>query len=208
MLTTLPGNVFRQSCHGPHGPSKVMKNASVQQPLSKKPSPFPLSFRAYPDFLLHRSHRCRLCGSPQREPHHMQSTEAATLDRKFGEAYLSRRAVEESALQMFFDRRSHGLRPTEGNENASVRHPLSVEPLPFPCHPACPGVPWDRSEAERRDLRFRGPFWKCVSTSCHGPHGPPRMMKTPSARGRSLMEALPSPLSSRPKRSAAERSLC
>jgi hypothetical protein len=26
-----------------------------------------------------------------------------------------------------------------------------MEPLPFPCHP-------DRSEAERRDLRFRGPF--------------------------------------------------
>jgi hypothetical protein len=33
-----------------------------------------------------------------------------------------------------------------------------MEPLPFPCHPACPGVPWDRSEAERRDLRFPGPF--------------------------------------------------
>jgi hypothetical protein len=33
-----------------------------------------------------------------------------------------------------------------------------MEPLPFPCHPACPGAPWDRSEAERRDLRFRGPF--------------------------------------------------
>jgi hypothetical protein len=44
-----------------------------------------------------------------------------------------------------------GLRPTQDNENASVRHPLSMEPLPFPCHP-------DRSEAERRDLRFRGPF--------------------------------------------------
>ena len=22
------------------------------------------------------------------------------------------------------------------------------------CHPACPGVPWDRSEAKWRDLRF------------------------------------------------------
>jgi hypothetical protein len=28
-----------------------------------------LSSRAYPDFLLHSSHRCHLCGSPQREPH-------------------------------------------------------------------------------------------------------------------------------------------
>src|SRR5579863_1222151 len=36
-------------------------------------------------------------------------------------------------------------------KSTSVRHPLSVEPVPLPCHP-------DRSEAERRDLRFRGPF--------------------------------------------------
>ena len=28
-----------------------------------------LSSRAYPDFLLHSSHQCHLCGSPQREPH-------------------------------------------------------------------------------------------------------------------------------------------
>jgi hypothetical protein len=44
-----------------------------------------------------------------------------------------------------------GLRPTQGNEKHSVRHLLSMEPLPFPCHP-------DRSAAERRDLRFRKPF--------------------------------------------------
>jgi hypothetical protein len=36
-------------------------------------------------------------------------------------------------------------------KNASFRQPLSMESLLFPCHP-------DRSEAERRDLRFRGPF--------------------------------------------------
>jgi hypothetical protein len=36
-------------------------------------------------------------------------------------------------------------------KNASFRLPLSMESLLFPCHP-------DRSEAERRDLRFRGPF--------------------------------------------------
>jgi hypothetical protein len=41
--------------------------------------------------------------------------------------------------------------PPKVIKNASVRHPLSMEPSPFPCHP-------DRSEAERRDLRFRGPF--------------------------------------------------
>jgi hypothetical protein len=35
-------------------------------------------------------------------------------------------------------------------KDASVRQPLFIEPSPSPCHP-------DRSEAERRDLRFRGP---------------------------------------------------
>src|SRR5258707_8010003 len=40
--------------------------------------------------------------------------------------------------------------PPKVMKNASVRQPLSMEPLPFPCHP-------DRSEAERRDLRFYGP---------------------------------------------------
>jgi hypothetical protein len=32
-------------------------------------SALPVSLGAYPDFLLHSSHRCYLCGSPQREPH-------------------------------------------------------------------------------------------------------------------------------------------
>jgi hypothetical protein len=52
-------------------------------------------------------------------------------------------------------------------KNASVRHPLSIEPSPFPCHP-------DRSEAERRDLRFRGPFVEMF----FGPSGP-----VPACRG-------------------------
>jgi hypothetical protein len=43
-----------------------------------------------------------------------------------------------------------GLRPTEGDEKRLVPATLSMESLLFPCHP-------DRSEAERRDLRFRGP---------------------------------------------------
>jgi hypothetical protein len=48
--------------------------------------------------------------------------------------------------------------PPKATENVSVRKSLSIQPSPFPCHPACPGLPWDRSEAEWRDLRFRGPF--------------------------------------------------
>jgi hypothetical protein len=43
-----------------------------------------LSSRAYPDFLLRSSHRCHLCGSPQREPHTV--VRSRNLDRKSGEA--------------------------------------------------------------------------------------------------------------------------
>jgi hypothetical protein len=46
------------------GPPKVMKKASVRQLLSIEPLPFPLSSRAYPDFLLHSSNQGHLCGSP------------------------------------------------------------------------------------------------------------------------------------------------
>jgi hypothetical protein len=56
-----------------------------------------------------------------------------------------------------FRQRSLGLRPTQGDEKTSVRHPLFMEQLLLPCHP-------DRSEAERRDLRFRRPFVQMFST--------------------------------------------
>jgi hypothetical protein len=42
-----------------------------------------------------------------------------------------------------------GLRPTQGDENATVRQPHSIEPLPFPL---------SSRGAKPRDLRFRGPF--------------------------------------------------
>ena len=42
---------------------------------------FVCSLGAHPEFLLHRSHRCPLWFSL--EENHMQSTEAATLDRRF-----------------------------------------------------------------------------------------------------------------------------
>jgi hypothetical protein len=51
-----------------------------------------------------------------------------------------------------------GLRPTQGDEKRLGPATTPYRTLPSPCHPACPGVPWDRDEAERRDLRFRGPF--------------------------------------------------
>jgi hypothetical protein len=39
------------------GPPKATENVSVRQSLSIEPPPSPLSSRAYPDFLPHRSHR-------------------------------------------------------------------------------------------------------------------------------------------------------
>jgi hypothetical protein len=52
-----------------------------------------------------------------------------------------------------------GLRPTQGGEKTprSSSHSLWNR-CPFLCHPACPGMPWDRSVAERRDLQFSFPF--------------------------------------------------
>jgi hypothetical protein len=42
----------------------------------------------------------------------------------------------------------------EGSAVHSIGHQSQRETLLPLCHP-------DRSEAERRDLRFRGPYWKC-----------------------------------------------
>jgi hypothetical protein len=61
-----------------------MKKPSVLQPLSIEPLPIPLSSRANPDFLL-----TALTAATYVvlfKENHMQSIEAATLDRKSGEA--------------------------------------------------------------------------------------------------------------------------
>jgi hypothetical protein len=61
-----------------------------------------------------------------------------------------------------------GLRRTQGNEKRLRSATTLYEPLPFPCHP-------DRSEAERRDLRFRGPFLEMFfDRRSHGPASHPR----------------------------------
>ena len=60
-----------------------------------------------------------------------------------------------------------GRGPPKEMKNASVRHPLSMEPLPFPCHP-------DRSEAEEGPAvprTFRGNVFRPRS---HGPAAHPR----------------------------------
>jgi hypothetical protein len=75
-----------------------------------------------------------------------------------------------------------------------IRSPVSPQLLsvaPMKCHPARPGLPWDRSVAKWRDLLFR--------FTCH--HPPAFSSTNPS-----LLEAPPSPLSSRPERSVVEGS--
>jgi hypothetical protein len=80
---------------------------------------------------------------------------------------LSRRAVgpERSGAErdLLF---SHSTSNPDGSVTLPFVIPSVAEDLPFPssvtnaavlrmnCHPACPGVPWDRSEAEWRDLLF------------------------------------------------------
>jgi hypothetical protein len=84
-----------------------------------------LSSRAYPDFLLHCSHR-RPPDVVLFKENHTQPTEAATLDRKSGEAEGS--AVRHSCAPL--------LRPT-----ASANHHRTLMETPTPpCHSGFPGV--------------------------------------------------------------------
>jgi len=134
-----------------------MKNASVQQPHSMKPLPFPLSSRAYPDFLLHSSHRRHLCVVLPKE-NHMQLAEAATLDRKSGGAEGS--AVPRTLRGNVFRQSCHcAFGPPKVMKNAFCPRPLSMEAPPSPCH-------LDRSAAQWRDLRFSalGPGNSPIST--------------------------------------------
>src|SRR5277367_3980076 len=71
---------------------------------------------------------------------------------------------------------------------------LSPHQAPKRCPPRCH---LDRSAAERRDLCVDASPWKCFSTERSSFPFP-----APSP------ETLPSPLSSRPQRSGAERPLC
>ena len=40
---------------------------------------------------------------------------------------------------------------------ASAGPKLPILEMKMKCHPACPGLPWDRSVAKWRDLQFNGP---------------------------------------------------
>jgi hypothetical protein len=51
------------------------------------------------------------------------------------------------------------------------------------CHPACPGLPWDRSEAKWRDLQFRGPLLEMSSTDRSGEIPGYRRDSTPDSPG-------------------------
>src|SRR5258707_307582 len=88
--------------------------------------------------------------------------------------------------------------PPKVMKNASVRQPLSMEPLPFPCHP-------DRSEAERRDLRFYGPVLEMFfdGVNCIVLLSTPRDVQRVGP-ATTLYGTVALSLSSRPERSGAE----
>ena len=59
--------------------------------------------------------------------------------------------VDAPSWICFSTEESWAFGPPKVMKNAAVQQPLSFQPVPFPCHP-------DWSEAEGRDLRFRGPL--------------------------------------------------
>jgi hypothetical protein len=122
----------------------VVEGPAVHPPqyrIRMEASPSPLSSRAYPDFLLHRSHGDHLCGS------HMLSTEAATLDRKSGGAEGS--AVPRTRLgNVFLSEESPASAPPKMMKPRAVQQLLSMEAPPSPLS----------SRAKPRDLRFNGTF--------------------------------------------------
>jgi hypothetical protein len=66
LLTTSPGNVFRESNRWAFSPPKVMKNALCPATTlhGSATLPFVISTEAYPDFLPHNTHDCHACGFP------------------------------------------------------------------------------------------------------------------------------------------------
>jgi hypothetical protein len=119
-------------------PPKVMKSASVQQPLFLERLPFPLSSRAHPDLLLHSSHRRPLmwfslkrttCSWPK--PQLSTGNPGEPRDLQFCGPFV----------EMFFDRGIMGLRPTQGDEkrllseatlHRSAALPFVISPEAYP----------------------------------------------------------------------------
>ena len=132
-----------------------MKNASVQQPHSMKPLPFPLSSRAYPDFLLHSSHQRHLCGSRQREPHAFDRSHNSRQEIRGSRGICS---SADPSWKCFSTELSCAFGPPKVMKNAFCPRPLSMEAPPSPCH-------LDRSAAQWRDLCVDAPSWKCFRPS-------------------------------------------
>jgi hypothetical protein len=62
------------------------------------------------------------------------------------------------------------------NLRPSVQQPLPMgAPLSL-CHPACPGLPWNRSEAQWT-CGSANHSWVCFSTELPWACGPPKVMK-------------------------------
>ena len=84
------------------------------------------------------------------------SVEAHCYMEGFGDGVgrLDIHLTDHSRLPGLFRRVKKVVIEEPADPKTSRRYDDAIDvnkPLPFPCHP-------DRSEAERRDLRFRGPF--------------------------------------------------
>jgi hypothetical protein len=116
-----------------------LKNASVQQPLLTKPLPFPLSSRVLdgpggpPKQMKNASVRQPLSMSRWPLLCHPDRSEAKRRDLRF---------YGTPPGYVFSTERSRGICSVLSKQRRPKSEPLS------PCHPACPGVPWD--------LRFVG----------------------------------------------------
>jgi hypothetical protein len=107
--------------------------------------------------------------------------------------------LESGSCSLFSDREIMGL-CTQGDEKRLLfSHYSPWKHRPPLCH-------LDRSAAQWRDLRFSASSLEVFCDRGIWAFGPPKLMKRLLFSNHSHLEAPPFPLSSRPKRSAVERS--
>ncbi len=115
------------------GPCNVIKNASVQQPLSIEPLPFPLSSRAYRISCFTALTSATFVVLPKEN--HMPLTEATTLDRKSGVAEGSAVSLarseglgEQLCLLVLRRIQKHRIRQAENNRRLSRQIGRPIRP--------------------------------------------------------------------------------
>jgi hypothetical protein len=101
------------------GPTKVMKNGPVQQPLSMEAPPFPLSSRPERTWVSYFALLATTTCAALRKESRMQIPNTTGLNRKSGGAQWRDLRSCGPFLGMFFDRGVMGLSANKGDENGS-----------------------------------------------------------------------------------------